>query len=663
MGGSKYNKKPGKNGKKGSGLSTMISFLAFAGVLYMGSLMFMKWQYSPKDQLRPPTREGGSESRKSESRKFGRQATSDRAERRSKQKQAQLDSKKHASLEWASLPRDMPGCLSSQEELMTIPVPWPGFHALCIDSAPSAANLDANAGDESITVMIHRNSGVPHARRTNEGAAPRPLTASSDGAAYDSMVSSLIKALKAELLETEFDPTIDPMVSNSAYDFVPNPWKLFTSRGEPVETDADLSDLGRGAALYLYTGGQFIWPGVRLGHKIQVPIPVTDGTPGGHKLVEMETLSLRPLVLALSGAWCSRDTGSSLDEPPLPPLRLLFLLFLPLPPPPSSSSSSLSFVVDDDTPPVPDSPPPTCHPPPPSPHAAAGFLSDDECAFIQKYASTRMVPSGLAMMDSSGDSRDVRTSTQTFMERNGSPQIRALEERAHNLTRLPYDLGENIQVVRYEVGQKYGAHRDFFNPNDYHKQPAMLRSVEYGARNRLATVFWYLETVTAGGETFFPRALNAAGQEYHPWNGDHEDCYRGLYVPPVRGNAVLFYSMVPDGRLDERSLHGGCKPRGKGVEKWGANQWIWNHPQRNTGVAPRKGARIASSRRQSAGCEDSDENCAAWAASGGTQQQQQQRQQQQQPQRHRHHELVSSNARKRRERTNTCLAVCWPPHT
>ena len=36
--------------------------------------------------------------------------------------------------------------------------------------------------------------------------------------------------------------------------------------------------------LYLYTGGQFIWPGVRIGHKTRVPIPVTDGSPGGHKV-------------------------------------------------------------------------------------------------------------------------------------------------------------------------------------------------------------------------------------------------------------------------------------------------------------------------------------------------------------------------------------------
>jgi len=213
----------------------------------------------------------------------------------------------------------------------------------------------------------------------------------------------------------------------------------------------------------------------------------------------------------------------------------------------------------------------------------------------------------------------VRTSTQTFMERNGSPQIRALEERAHNLTRLPYDLGENIQVVRYKKGQKYGAHRDFFNPNDYHKQPQKLRSVEYGARNRLATVFWYLESVTEGGETFFPRALNKDGKEYSPWNGDHEDCYRGIYVPPVRGNAVLFYSMVPDGRLDERALHGGCRPRAEGTEKWGANQWIWNHPQRRThsGVSPRRGAKRAKPRAGATpGCVDDEPHCSHWAEQG-----------------------------------------------
>ena len=84
---------------------------------------------------------------------------------------------------------------------------------------------------------------------------------------------------------------------------------------------------------------------------------------------------------------------------------------------------------------------------------------------------------------------------------------------------------------------------------------------------------------------------------------------------------MLFYSMVPDGRLDERSLHGGCKPRREGAEKWGANQWIWNHPQRRThaGVAPRRLSSTAKARQRAAassGCVDEEDNCEEWARLG-----------------------------------------------
>ena len=48
--------------------------------------------------------------------------------------------------------------------------------------------------------------------------------------------------------------------------------------------DADFHALGRGARLYLYVGGQFIWPGVRIGYKTHVPIPVTDGRPATTRL-------------------------------------------------------------------------------------------------------------------------------------------------------------------------------------------------------------------------------------------------------------------------------------------------------------------------------------------------------------------------------------------
>jgi hypothetical protein len=115
----------------------------------------------------------------------------------------------------------------------------------------------------------------------------------------------------------------------------------------------------------------------------------------------------------------------------------------------------------------------------------SGFLTDDECELIIDYAAKRLVPSGLAHMDATNKAdTDVRTSTQTFMERGGVRWILNLEHRAHNLTRLPYALGENIQVVKYEKGQKYGAHRDFFSANDYQQQPAMCARAASRARSR-----------------------------------------------------------------------------------------------------------------------------------------------------------------------------------
>ena len=511
--------KKGKGKKKSA---TSIAALAGCGLVALAGLLAMQWYLT--ESVDPSSSSQGADASG-----LTRPPKVDKPKKGSS-KSSRAAAKRRDSLEWRRLPRDMAACLAQQEELMTVPVNWPGFHAFCIEA------VDA----DSVTLTTHNKSGQVGATGT------RPLVARSDGG----LVSGLLAQLQEELADFEFRET-DPMISTSAYEFPPNPWRLFTAVGGPVEEDGDLLELGAGAMLYLYTGGQFIWPGVRIGHKTRVPVPVrNDDGSEGEKWVELETVSLRPNVLVLSN-----------------------------------------------------------------------FLSDEECDFIKGYARTRMVPSGLAMMDSSGDSRDVRTSTQTFMERGGTQQIKALESRAHNLTRLPYELGENIQVVRYEEGQKYGAHRDFFNPNDYHRQPHMLQSVEYGARNRLATVFWYLESIEKGhgGETFFPRALNEQGKEYKPWNGDHEDCYRGIAVTPVRGNAVLFYSMVPDGRLDERSLHGGCKPKGSHIEKWGANQWIWNHPKRHRGTYPRKGARKPKASKAGGGkpgCEDSDENCAAWAESG-----------------------------------------------
>eukprot|EP00041_Stephanoeca_diplocostata_P021802 m.515012 g.515012 ORF g.515012 m.515012 type:complete len:340 (-) comp21917_c0_seq3:490-1509(-) len=290
------------------------------------------------------------------------------------------------------------------------------------------------------------------------------------------------------------------LLDTGACMFFPNTLHVYSCReGHAVNSVEMLTGT---ETLYLFEGGQFLWPGIHIGYKRS--IAVDDGT-GTHTQVHLETLSLRPLAFRVMK-----------------------------------------------------------------------FVTGDECKHVVKVAKERIRRSSVYMTGVAENLADQsRTSSDAKLARGETPQMKAMEHRAHNLTRLPYELGESLQVVKYDEGQKYEAHRDFFHPNEYQENPGALQMVGCGARNRLATVFWYLNTVTAGGETYFPRSLNASGLETNPWNYDYKDCYRGLAVPPKQGTAVLFYSMLPNAELDERSLHGGCPPR-DGGKKWGANQWIYN---------------------------------------------------------------------------------------
>jgi prolyl 4-hydroxylase len=193
------------------------------------------------------------------------------------------------------------------------------------------------------------------------------------------------------------------------------------------------------------------------------------------------------------------------------------------------------------------------------------FLSKEECEYLIGLAKPHMVKS--TVVDSTtGKSKDsrVRTSSGMFLQRGRDKVIRAIEKRIADYTFVPVEHGEGLQVLHYEVGQKYEPHFDYFLD-------------EFNTKNggqRMATLLMYLSDVEEGGETIFPDAnVNSSSL---PWYNELSECARrGLSVKPKMGDALLFYSMKPDATLDPLSLHGGC-PVIKG-NKWSSTKWMHVH--------------------------------------------------------------------------------------
>mmetsp|Transcript_6548 Transcript_6548/g.9624 ORF Transcript_6548/g.9624 Transcript_6548/m.9624 type:complete len:479 (+) Transcript_6548:97-1533(+) len=200
-----------------------------------------------------------------------------------------------------------------------------------------------------------------------------------------------------------------------------------------------------------------------------------------------------------------------------------------------------------------------------------GFLTDEECNYIQETASPMMKYSDVTLMDKDKGrpASDFRTSQSTFLGPNYKG-LTNIDYRTSSLVRVPRSHQEHVQVLRYGNTEKYNAHHDYFDPRLYQNDPKTLRLIQNGNKNRMSTVFWYLTDVAKGGETIFPRYGSA------PPPRDMADCTKGLKVKPQRGKVIIFYSMTPEGTTDTYSLHGAC-PVEEGI-KWAANKWVWNQP-------------------------------------------------------------------------------------
>ncbi|XP_024633385.1 probable prolyl 4-hydroxylase 3 [Medicago truncatula] len=184
------------------------------------------------------------------------------------------------------------------------------------------------------------------------------------------------------------------------------------------------------------------------------------------------------------------------------------------------------------------------------------FLSKEECEHLINLAKPFMARS-LVVDGVTGEVKESssRTSSGMFLDRGKDKIVQNIERRIADITSVPIENGEGLHVIHYGVGQKCEPHYDYTSDG----------VVTKNGGPRVATVLMYLSDVEEGGETVFPDA-QPNFTSVSKCSGD------GLSVKPKMGDALLFWSMKPDGTLDTSSLHGGS-PVIRG-NKWASTKWL-----------------------------------------------------------------------------------------
>lgn len=175
-------------------------------------------------------------------------------------------------------------------------------------------------------------------------------------------------------------------------------------------------------------------------------------------------------------------------------------------------------------------------------------LSEAECDELMAQSRSKLTRSEVVDPATGSFKLDkARTSEGTHFNRAETPLVDRLEQRVAELTGIPLENQEPLQILHYGIGGEYEPHYDYFSEDSIGE----AKQLKNGGQ-RVATLVMYLNDVEAGGATLFPQL--------------------GIETKPRKGCAVYFENVNEQGEIDPRTLHAGA-PVGKG-EKWIATKWI-----------------------------------------------------------------------------------------
>lgn len=176
-----------------------------------------------------------------------------------------------------------------------------------------------------------------------------------------------------------------------------------------------------------------------------------------------------------------------------------------------------------------------------------GFVPDDLCDRLVRQIDANRKPSTVA--DPNGD-HYFRTSETCYFDM-GDAAVKDLEDRLFALNAIDRAHGEPVQGQRYDIGQEFKAHTDYFERGgqDWEKFCGV-------AGQRTWTFMIYLNDVEAGGATRF-KVIGKAFQ-------------------PRKGMLVCWNNHRPNGTVNPATLHH-AMPIRKGL-KYVITKWYREKP-------------------------------------------------------------------------------------
>lgn len=163
------------------------------------------------------------------------------------------------------------------------------------------------------------------------------------------------------------------------------------------------------------------------------------------------------------------------------------------------------------------------------------FLSSSECNQLIEYIDDRVRPSTVSDPEDDCVVSDYRTSETADLHYFDSPFFLSIDRKIADFMGLNPFLGETMQAQRYELGQYYKEHWDFFMPGT---QENRIYCEWMGQRTWTSMV--YLNDVETGGETYF-KHLN-------------------LKIKPKKGTMIAWNNLYKNGIPNLKTMHEAIPP-------------------------------------------------------------------------------------------------------